>query len=175
MTLAYCLVSMRLVILGTVFALVGLAGASCSQMQSPTGATPAATGTANYASELAFCADQTNRYRASVGRPSLARSEALEDFAAQAAEHDALARVAHQHFVQTNGAGVALAETEILWWRSNAVNPVVEGGLAQMWRVGPGGEHYDIMSGNYTQIGCGVFVSNGEVTVAQDFRSGSRK
>ena len=30
--------------------------------------------------------------------------------------------------------------------------------------------HFDNMTGNYTEIGCGISVSNGEVTVTQDFR-----
>src|SRR5262245_55615185 len=99
---------MRRIIIGSVFALLGLAGSACSQMRSPTGATPTGTPawSANVESALAFCADQTNRYRASIGRPPLVRSEALENFAAQAAEHDAGVRTAHQHFTNTNGAGV---------------------------------------------------------------------
>ena len=39
-----------------------------------------------------------------------------------------------------------------------------------MWQGGPRGEHYDIMVGPYSQIGCGIFVNGREVTVAQDFR-----
>jgi hypothetical protein len=39
-----------------------------------------------------------------------------------------------------------------------------------MWRVGPSVEHYDIMSGAFTEIGCGIYASGGEITVAQDFR-----
>lgn len=165
-------------VVGAVIAVLGIAGASCSQLQSPAGPTlpgtaPSASttgSTANFAGELTLCVEQTNRYRASAGRAPLVRSQALEDFAARAAEHDTLARVAHQHFALTNGAGVARAETEILWWKGVAVRAVVERGLSQMWQVGPGGEHYDIMSGDYTEIGCGIFVTGGEVTVAQDFR-----
>lgn len=159
---------MQRILVGAVLGLVGLAGAACGQMQSPSAPTPVST--TNFAAELALCVERTNDYRASIGRPPLARSRALEDFAAQAAEHDALARVAHQHFAQTNGAGVARAETEILWWKGLAAPTVVDRGLAQMWDVGPGGEHYDIMAGAYTEIGCGIFVSAGEITVAQDFR-----
>ena len=46
----------------------------------------------------------------------------------------------------------------------------IQQGLAQMWRVGPGGEHYDILSGSYAEVGCGVFVNGTEVTATQDFR-----
>jgi len=62
------------------------------------------------------------------------------------------------------------AENEILWWRGFGVRSVIQQGLEQMWLNGPAGEHYDIMTGNFSQIGCGIFVNGGEVTVAQDFR-----
>jgi uncharacterized protein YkwD len=166
--LAYRNADVRRLFVIAVLGLVGLIGNACSQMRSPVGPTPG--GTASFAAELALCVDETNRYRASIGQGPLARSQALEDFAMQAAEYDAQARAAHQHFVQTNGAGLSRAETEILWWRGFAVRSVVERGLAQMWQVGPGGEHYDIMAGNYSEIGCGIFVNGNEVTVAQDFR-----
>lgn len=111
-----------------------------------------------------------NRYRASVGLRPLARSSALETFAAQAAEHDAQVRTAHAFFTRTNGAGVAKAETQVLWWKGFAVRDVVERGLAQMWRAGPGGSHYDIIAGSFTEVGCGIYISQGEVTISQDFR-----
>jgi hypothetical protein len=47
---------------------------------------------------------------------------------------------------------------------------VIQRGLAQMWQVGPGGEHYDIMAGTFSEIGCGIAVNGAEVTVTQDFR-----
>lgn len=125
---------------------------------------------AGLAAELSLCRDEVNRYRATIGRPPLTRSQALEDFAARGAETDGLARIAHHHFTMTNGGGTATAETEILWWRSATVRSVIRDGLAQMWQVGPQGEHYRILAGLYTEVGCGVFVNDGEVTVVQDFR-----
>jgi uncharacterized protein YkwD len=122
------------------------------------------------AADLALCADETNRYRTSVGLRPLVRSAALEDFATHAASHDGVAHVAHNFFAATNGAGVSSAETEILWWRGFSVRAVIQRGLAQMWQVGPGGEHYDIMAGSYSEIGCGVAINGSEVTVTQDFR-----
>jgi cysteine-rich secretory family protein len=120
--------------------------------------------------EVALCADETNRYRVSVGLRPLVRSAALEDFASHAASHDGVAHVAHNFFAGNNGAGVSRAETEILWWRGFSVQSVIQRGLAQMWQVGPGGEHYDIMAGSYSEIGCGVAINGSEVTVTQDFR-----
>ena len=47
---------------------------------------------------------------------------------------------------------------------------VVEKSLAEMWQEGPGGEHYDIMIGDYKQVGCGVFVQGDQVAVLEAFR-----
>jgi uncharacterized protein YkwD len=147
-----------------------LSPTSDSGVESPSVATSPGGSTASLAGELALCADETNRYRSTVGLGPLVRSAALEDFASHAAQEDAAAHVAHKHFALTNGAGVSRAETEILWWRGLTVPTVVQRGLAQMWQVGPGGEHYDIMAGTYSEIGCGIAVNGSEVTVTQDFR-----
>jgi uncharacterized protein YkwD len=126
--------------------------------------------TSTVSSDLEMCAQETNRYRESIGLGPLVRSAALEDFAGRAATEDALAHVAHVHFAETNGGGVSRAETEILWWRGFAVRAVIQRGLQQMWQVGPGGDHYDIMAGAFSEIGCGIAINGSEVTVTQDFR-----
>ena len=145
-----------------------LAGiASACERLAPAG--PSGAG-GNLAANLSYCADEVNRYRASVGRPPLSRSADLEAFASQAAQNDGLMHQAHHFFAITNGGGAAMAENEILWWQGYGVRGVIEQGLQQMWKSGPNGEHYDIMVGNFTQIGCGIFVNGAEVTVAQDFR-----
>ncbi len=134
------------------------------------GSTPVGSASAREA-ELVYCVDEVNRYRASVGLPALSRSPVLEAFAQIGVEHDASIRIPHDYFRQTNGGGVAKAETEILWWRGLTTVRVISAGLAQMWAVGPGGEHYDILVGRYTDVGCGIFVSpSGEVSVSQTFR-----
>ena len=130
----------------------------------------AAEGAAIYETELVYCVDEINRYRASIGLEALHRSSTLEEFSATVARHDATVREAHAYFRSTNGAGIARAETEILWWRNHAIQQVIKKGLAQMWQVGPSGTHYAVLAGSYTEVGCGIFVTNGEVTVAQDFR-----
>ncbi|MFN7917255.1 MAG: CAP domain-containing protein [Vicinamibacterales bacterium] len=133
-------------------------------------AAPSPPTPASIAGNVQLCVDEINRYRATIGRPALGRSDALDNFAAQAAEHDHAAGVPHQYFRTTNGGGVAMAETELLHWTNLAVRDVIKEGLAGMWAVGPGGEHYGILSGNYTQVGCGVYVNGTSVSVAQDFR-----
>ena len=129
-----------------------LLGPACAATGSPLGpstdsnaaADPSATisvMSSSTAADLAMCADETNRYRASIGLGPLVRSAMLEDFATRAAAVDGVAHIAHNHFAATNGAGVSSAETEILWWRGFNVRTVIQRGLAQMWQVGPGGEH----------------------------------
>ena len=118
----------------------------------PAAATPSVVTSPSSSADLQYCTDVTNRYRASVGLRPLVRSAALEGFAADAASIDGVAHVAHTHFTATNGDGISSAETEILWWRGFTVQAVIQRGLAQMWDVGPGGEHYDIMVGAFSQL-----------------------
>lgn len=135
----------------------------------PASPSPAPT----YSNELRYCVDRTNEYRASIGRPPMSRSSALEAYAAAAAQNDGRVRVPHQYFDQTRGGGVAFAENLIPWWslsRFGTVRNVVEAGLAAFWSEGPGGGHYRHMAGSYTQVGCGLFVNGDEVTLVQAFR-----
>lgn len=129
--------------------------------------------TALLATDLEYCVAQTNEYRASIGRPALSRSSALEAYAAAAAPHDSAARAAHRYFRKTDGGGVAYAENQIPWWplpRYGSVHEVIRSGMAMMWAEGRGGGHYDNIAGSYTEVGCGIFVSGGQVTVVQAFR-----
>jgi uncharacterized protein YkwD len=125
---------------------------------------------AEVATEMGFCVDEVNRYRALADLPALARSEVLESFAAESARIDGEANRPHRHFTDTNGAGIARAETELLAWKNGSVHRVIEQGLALMWSEGPDGEHIRILAGPYTQLGCGLSINSNGVTVAQDFR-----
>lgn len=147
--------------------LAGLMSASCGRGLPLSPSNTHLTGTPE---DLAYCVGQINALRRSVGLPPLRQSGELEAFAAVAAERDARARIAHYHFTQTNGGGVSRAQTVILWWQGSSVRSVIQKGLAQMWAVGPSGEHYDILTGPFSEVGCGVFVSGSEITVTQDFR-----
>ena len=51
----------------------------------------------HYTSELSFCVEEVNRLRASAGKSSLVRSDALEKYAATAVQADALAGKAHTY------------------------------------------------------------------------------
>jgi len=126
-----------------------------------------------YESELHFCVDQTNEYRASLHLPALKRSEALETYAVTSARVDARSRVPHHYFEKTDGGGIAMAETLIPWWHLSgygSVREIVRRGLARMWAEGRGGGHYDIIVGRYAELGCGIYSDGTNVTVVQAFR-----
>ena len=141
---------------------------------SPDSTASASAGVNSLSADATFCVEEVNRLRATVGAAPLGHSDSIEVFSNDAARSDTEVREAHHYFRMTNGGnGTARAETMIPWWpvsRYGSAHTVVKQGLAMMWAQGPGGSHYDILRGNYTEIGCGVFVaSNGDVTVSQDF------
>ena len=158
----------------TVILVLGVLATACNAAKHPTAADSVAAEVQNFASESAFCVSEINRLRATIGAPALASTDRLENFATEAARVDTQEGVPHTHFRRTNGGnGTAFAENTIPWWKVSShgnVRNVIREGLAQMWSQGPGGTHYENMRGNYTEVGCGVFTANGEVTVSQDFR-----
>jgi hypothetical protein len=103
-------------VMGVVVAVL-LASGCRAPFSSPS--SPTATsgpGSPAYSAEAGLCVDQTNRYRAMVGRRPLQRSTALDEYAAAAARTDGLAHIAHHHARTTNlGNGLSRAENAILW------------------------------------------------------------
>jgi hypothetical protein len=158
----------------TLILVLGVLATACNAANHPTAAEPAAAAAQDVASDTAFCVSEINRLRASIGAAPLARTDRLENFAAEAARVDTEEGVPHTHFRRTNGGnGTAFAENTIPWWKVSShgtVRNVIREGLTQMWSQGPGGTHFENMRGNYSEVGCGVFIANGEVTVSQDFR-----
>jgi len=132
-----------------------------------------AAATVPYGDELAFCVEETNRYRKRAGKPLLTRSSELEAFAAAGAAVDAKAKQAHRHFshVAYPHPYREMGENEIPWWperQHGSVRDIIKFGLAGMWDEGPGGGHYENLVGNFTRVGCGIHVADGAVTVVQD-------
>jgi uncharacterized protein YkwD len=119
--------------------------------------------------DMIFCVGEVNRYRATVGLAALARSTALETYAAESARVDHAAGKAHEHLRRTNGGGIAMAETEVLRWPAENNRVILKQGLAQMWAEGHSGVHYQILTGPYTRIGCGAFSDGTQTTVVQAF------
>lgn len=166
-----------------------LAAAACSK-DTPTeptgqGGTPSTTTTTtaaptvpngtNHPADIARCAEFNNAYRATVGARALDRSPRLEQFGAAAAESDGRSGVPHAHFRATNGGGgVSSAENMLLRvsvLSFGSIEQVLRTGLAEMWREGPGGGHHDNMRNTrWSEIGCGIFVDNGRVTINVEFR-----
>lgn len=116
-----------------------------SNPSAPTSSNPGPT--TSLEAELTFCVNETNRYRATQGLSAVARSSALDAYAAAGAQQDGLAHAPHQHFQSTNGGGLARAENEIPWWSATSVHLVIQQGLAMMWAEGPGGGHYETCAG----------------------------
>jgi hypothetical protein len=150
----------------------GCFGASTSS--SPSAVADSNDGSGRFEAELIFCVEEVNRLRATVSKPRLDRSAALERYAATAVRHDAEAVKAHSYFESSdNGNGLVRGENEALRWSLSFfgdVRAVIERSLAQMWQEGPGGHHYRNMTGPYTEIGCGIYVKGDDVSVAQAFR-----
>jgi hypothetical protein len=150
------------------------AGCFVRQASAPTLVATSDGSSVSFESDLAFCVGEINRYRALANRSVLARSAALEAYAAAAARTDGLGRAAHRHAQDTGfGGGLVRAENEIPFWplsQYRSVRAIVEGGLAQMYAQGPAGGHYRNMMGDHTEVGCGIFLNGDEVTVVQAFR-----
>jgi hypothetical protein len=117
------------------------------------------------------CVDRTNQLRASIGLgpiPRLASAEACVDGQAKS---DSVTGEAHGAF------DACLDQVE--GWRGVAQNecpsyPSVEaalgGCLDAMWAEGPGGGHYDNMTGDSTHTACGLYTTpQGKVWMIQDF------
>jgi hypothetical protein len=124
-------------------------------------------------SDLQYCVQAINGYRARAGRPALTRSAALEQFALAAATNDGKNHASHQYFQSTNGGGVASAENEIPWWHApdyRSTREVIDQAEGLFFSEGPGGGHYENMVGRFTQAGCGFFLNGQEITMANDFR-----
>jgi uncharacterized protein YkwD len=125
--------------------------------------------------EIAFCVEETNKYRKLARKKPFARNTLLEEFARAGARADHQSRKPHHHFNTTKFPGrfSALAENQIPRWHldgDGAVKVVIRAGLAAMWAEGPGGGHYENMVGGFSEIGCGIYIEGEEITVVQDFR-----
>jgi len=120
---------------------------------------------------LAFCVQETNRYRAMVGLPGLAESSSVEVFAAAAAQADAESGFPHGYYRSHNpGFG---AENEAPNWYLpiyGTAHNLIAQAIATFWSEGPGGGHYENIVGPYSQLGCGLFQNGSDLTVVQDFR-----
>jgi len=153
---------------------VAAAAAGCTSAGNPVQPGSVTTDPSVVAAATTFCIDEVNRLRASVGDLPLARSGGIDAFSSEAARVDGAAHQVHKHFLDTNGGnGISVAENVIPWWKVSdygSVETIVRKGVAMMWAEGDSGYHYANMRGRYTQMGCGIAIIDGEVTVSQDFK-----
>lgn len=119
-----------------------------------------------------LCVDKTNQLRATVGKPAVTRSAALEDFADAGAAYDHT-RQPHDHFRATSGGGLAFAENECPHWDLGFGGgdelALMAACIDAFWSEGPGGGHYDNMTGDHGSLGCGLHHDGPDYTIIQDF------
>jgi hypothetical protein len=129
------------------------------------GATSAASGGSNGLQQL--CVDTINDYRASVGRPPLARWSSAESCSDQEAQSDGETNTPHGAFPSCG----EFAQNECPGWPGPAEQMII-GCLDLMWDEGPGGGHYDNMENpQYTEVACGfATMSDGSIWAVQNFR-----
>ena len=117
--------------------------------------------------------DYTNGVRTGFDLEPLARSTSLDQFGETAARADGIANSAHAYYISTNGAGVSLAENEVLRWsltQYGSVQGVIRAANEQFRNEGPGGPHYQDIAGSFTQTGCGFYIDGDSLTLTFEFR-----
>jgi uncharacterized protein YkwD len=120
---------------------------------------------------LAFCVQETNRYRAMVGKAALSESTSVEAFAAAAAQSDTRTGIPHGYF-HSNDPGFG-GENEAPDWsltQFGSEHNVMTQAIAAFWSEGPGGGHFENIVGPYSQLGCGIYQTGSDLTLVQDFR-----
>ncbi len=113
------------------------------------------------------CVDIINNYRASVGRPPLARWTSAESCSDAEALSDGQSDTPHGAF----GMCGEFAQNECPGW-PGPESELIVGCLDLMWDEGPGGGHYDNMENpQYTEVACGfATMSDGSIWAVQNFR-----
>lgn len=120
------------------------------------------------------CVDDTNRYRATRGKPPVVASPRLEAYADEGAMLD-FGTAPHRHFSSTSGGGLAFAENECPQqgnWQyapGEDLAAVVGACVEAFYAEGPGGGHYENLMGDHGALGCGMYDSGGKITIIQDF------
>lgn len=150
-------------------------GASSSAGTSSTSAGSGTGGVANpgdkYGDARIRCVDRTNALRATKGLGPIPRLASAEPCVDGQAKSDSESGKAHGAFDacldQVKGwKGVAQNECP----NYGSVEDTLTKCLDAMWAEGPGGGHYDNMTGNSTDTACGIYTTpTGKVWLVQDF------
>ena len=122
-----------------------------------------------------ICVTETNKDRATVGKPAVQESAQLEAYADVGAMHD-FSTSPHDHFSSTSGGGIAFAENECpqqgnwnLGFGNGDLGMTVAACVKAFFDEGPGGGHYNNMMGPYAKLGCGIYVQGQQLTIVQDY------
>lgn len=112
------------------------------------------------------CVYRINEYRKTIGLARLVREKDKEACAAEEAKSDSESGKAHGAFGQCS----EMAQNECPGWPAPAAD-MIDGCLEMMWDEGPGGGHYDNMSGDFKTVACGFYVTpDSKVWAIQNFR-----
>jgi type IV secretory pathway TrbL component len=149
------------------------AGTSTAGSNGTAGSSTGGSSTGNdpYGDARTRCVDRTNELRATKGLPPIPRLATAEACADGQAKSDSESGKAHGAFNacldQVKGwKGVAQNECP----GYGSVEDTLTTCLDQMWAEGPGGGHYDNMTGDSTDTACGIYtMPNGKVWLVQDF------
>lgn len=158
----------------------GKAGANAGGTSSSAGTSSASAGSSTggaanpgdmYGDARIRCVDRTNALRATKGLGPIPRLASAEPCVDGQAKSDSESGKAH-------GAFDACLD-EVKGWKGVAQNECPNYGsvedtltkcLDAMWAEGPGGGHYDNMTGDSTDTACGIYTTpNGKVWLVQDF------
>ena len=122
-----------------------------------------------------ICVTETNKDRATIGKPALQESATLEAYADVGAMQD-FSTQPHDHFSTTQGGGIAFAENECpqqgnwqLSFGNGDLGMTVAACVKAFFDEGPGGGHYDNMMSSNTMLGCGIYVEGQKLTIVQDY------
>jgi hypothetical protein len=126
-----------------------------------------------------ICVSETNKDRATVGKPPVTESTTLETYADAGAMHD-FSTTPHDHFTSTNGGGISDAENECpqqgnwnLSFGNGDIGMTMVACIAAFWMEGPGtGDahgHYNNMISDNAELGCGIYIEGQKLTIVQDY------
>ena len=139
------------------------------------GGTGGDAGTTASAAAHQICVTETNKDRATVGKAPVQQSTQLEAYADVGAMHD-FSTSPHDHFSTTQGGGISFAENECpqqgnwnLSFGNGDLAMTVAACVQAFFDEGPGGGHYENMTGNYGTLGCGIYVQGQQLTIVQDY------
>jgi len=114
------------------------------------------------------CVDRVNQFRACVCLGPLARNNSGEACVDQEAQYDST-NGAHAGFIARICTPNGMGENECPGW-GQAIPEIIDSCLQMMFDEGPGGGHYDNITGHFSSVACGFYTDgSGQTWATQDF------